>query len=155
MEDENTQERMVPVIEEELVTGTHAVKTGSVRVRKEVEHLHKNVEMPAVRDVVSVNRVPVNQVVTSAPGIREEGDTLIVPVLEEEIVVEKRLVLKEEIHIRRRRIEDRVTKVVEFDREQATIERLDSEDNVIATSSPAPSDLPQSGFFSKHKNILK
>ncbi|MDQ1470934.1 MAG: hypothetical protein QOJ99_2414 [Bryobacterales bacterium] len=155
MEDENTQERMVPVIEEELVTGAHAVKTGSVRVHKEVEHFRKNVEMPAMRDVVSVNRVPVNQVVTSAPEVREEGDTLIVPVLEEEIVVEKRLVLKEEIHIRRRRIEDRVTRSVELDREHATIERLDSEGNVVATSSPTRSDLPQSGLFSKHKNILK
>jgi len=154
-EEENKQERMVPVIEEELVTGAHAVRTGSVRVRKEVEHLRKNVEMPAVRDVVSVNRVPVNQVVTAAPEIREEGDTLIVPVLEEEIIVEKRLVLKEEIHIRRRRVEDRVTKAVEVDRERATIERLDSEGNVVGTSSPTPSDVPQSGLFSKHKSVIK
>jgi uncharacterized protein (TIGR02271 family) len=155
MEQENTQDRVVPVIEEELLTGAHAVKTGAVRVRKEVEHLRKNVEMPAMRDVVSVNRVPVNQVVTSAPEVREEGDTLIVPVLEEEIVVEKRLVLKEEIHIRRRRIEEHVTKAVELDREHATIERLDAEGNVVGTSSPVRNDVPQSGLFSKHKNILK
>jgi uncharacterized protein (TIGR02271 family) len=155
MEDENTQERLVPVIEEELVTGTHAVKTGSVRVRKEVEHVRQNVEMPTMRDVVSVNRVPVNKVVTTAPAIREEGDTLIVPVLHEEIVVEKRLVLKEEIHIRRRRHEDRTTKTVELDREHATVERLDSEGNVVGTSTPSRSEVPQSGLFTKHKNILK
>jgi uncharacterized protein (TIGR02271 family) len=155
MNEENTQERVVPVIEEDLVTGAHAVKTGSVRVRKEVEHLRKNVEMPAMRDVVSVNRVPVNKVVTSVPGVREEGELLIVPVLEEEIVVEKRLVLKEEIHIRRRRIEEHVTKVVELDREHATIERLDAEGDVVGTSSPTRSDIQQSGLFSKHEQILK
>src|SRR5438309_1317800 len=129
MEEENTQERVVPVIEEELVAGTHAVKTGSVRVHKEVEHARQNVEIPTLRDVVSVNRVPINQVVTTAPAVREDGDTMIIPVLEEEIVVEKRLVLKEEIHIRRRRVEDRSTKSVEVEREHATIERLDSEGN--------------------------
>lgn len=37
-----------------------------------------------------------------APEIRTEGDVTIVPVLEEVLVVEKRLVLKEELHIRRR-----------------------------------------------------
>ena len=82
----------VPVIEEELVTGMRAVKTGSLRARKRVEHIRKEIDMPTVQDVVSVSRVSVNRVVTTMPNMREEGDTLIVPVVDEEIVVHKRLV---------------------------------------------------------------
>ena len=153
MEDEKTQESSVPVIEEELVTGTHAVKTGSVRVRKEVERIQKNVEMPVVRDVVKVSRIPMNRVVTAPPAVREEGDILIVPVVEEEVVIEKRLVLKEEIHIHRRRTKGPVTKAVTLDREHATIERLDSEGNVIATSKPPRPETPPG--FKKHKSLLE
>jgi uncharacterized protein (TIGR02271 family) len=135
MEDhQNAEQITVPVIEEELVTGTRAVKTGSVRVRKRVEHIRKEIDMPTVQDVVSVSRVTVNRVVATMPNTREEGDTLIVPVVEEEIVVHKRLVLKEEIHIRRRRVARRITKAVTLDREHATVERLDAAGNPISGS---------------------
>ena len=127
----------MPVIEEELVTGTREVKAGSVRVRKEIERTVRNVEMPLVRDVVTVSRIPVNRVVTAIPEIREEGDILVVPVVEEEIVVQKRLVLKEEIHIQRRKETNRITESVNLDREHAIVERLNSEGDVICKLHPA------------------
>jgi uncharacterized protein (TIGR02271 family) len=141
MDDDQDQQRTVPVIEEELVTGTREIKTGTVRIRKEVERVRKTVEMPAVRDVVKVSRVPVNRVISTMPEIRTEGDIVIVPVVEEEIVVEKRLVLKEEIRLHRRRVRGRVTKSVGIGREHATVERLDSEGNVIARSRPRPKSV--------------
>jgi uncharacterized protein (TIGR02271 family) len=134
---EQRQERAVPVIEEELVTGTRTVKTGSVRIHKEVEEIRKTVEMPTFQDVVEVTRKAVNRVVTASPEIREEGDLVIIPVVEEEIVVRKRLVLKEEIHIRRRRTEDVVREEVTLARERATVERLDETGRVVETSEPA------------------
>jgi stress response protein YsnF len=63
--------------------------------------------------------------------MREEGDTLIIPVVEEELIVQKRFVLKEEIHVRRRRTKERVTKSITLAREHAVVERLDSNGNVI------------------------
>ena len=145
----NEQERTVPVIEEELVTGTRRVKTGSVRIRKTVQRVHRTVDIPTVRDAVEVTRKAINEVVTVAPEVREEGDTLIIPVLEEEVVVTKRLVLREEIHIRRSQTHERVTKEVAVGREVATIDRLDAEGNVTAvneqppiTSSPEPVPVP-------------
>jgi uncharacterized protein (TIGR02271 family) len=134
VEETAVEETVVPVIEEELVTGTRAVKSGSVRVRKEVEHLQKEVEMPLTRDVTKVSRIPINREIESIPEPREEGDTLIIPVVEEEIVVRKRLVLKEEIHIRRSRVKERVTKTVTLDREHAVVERLDEAGNVVQTA---------------------
>jgi stress response protein YsnF len=53
MQDDESLERSVPVIEEELVTGARAMKTGSVRIHKEVERLLRTVEMPVVQDVAS------------------------------------------------------------------------------------------------------
>jgi uncharacterized protein (TIGR02271 family) len=151
MEDENTQQS-VPVIEEELVTGTRPVKTGSVRVRKEVERIRKTVDMPAIRDVVDVSRVPVNRIITSVPDMREEGEILIIPVVEEEIVIQKRLVLKEEIHIRRRRVKSHVTKSATVGREHAVIERLDGEGRVIASSKPS---RPEPAGLRKYKSLLE
>jgi len=132
MEEENTP-RVVPVIEEELVTGTRLVKTGSVKVRKEVERIQKEVEISSLRDSVRVTRIPVNRVVTAVPEVREEGGILIVPVVEEKIVIQKRLVLKEEIHIIRERVEERVKKSVTLERERAIVERLDRDGVVIET----------------------
>ena len=70
-----------------------------------------------------IERVPVNRVVERAPAIREEGDTIIIPILEEIMVVEKRLVLKEEIHIRRGEVVQHVREPVQLRSETASLER--------------------------------
>jgi len=56
-------------------------------------------------DEVAVERVPVNRIVDQMPETRQEGDVLVVPVVEEVITVQKRLLLKEEVRIQRRRNE--------------------------------------------------
>src|SRR5205085_9042013 len=85
---------------------------------------------------VQVSRRRVNRVVSAIPETREEGDTLIIPVVEEEIVVHKRLILREEIHVKRRRITENVAKDVTLQRERAVVERMDGEGRVIASSGP-------------------
>lgn len=157
MDEEQPQPQVIPVIEEELVAGTREVKTGTVRVSKSVEQVRKIVTAPAVRDVVQVNRVPVNRVVDAVPKMREEGDVLIIPVVEEELVVQKRLVLKEEIHIRRRRAHEQVSKDVVLDREHAVVERLDADGHVIGRSTAAPAAKPaaRQTARSSHRSLLK
>ena len=154
-EEEKKNEVAVPVIEEELVTGRREVKTGSVRVRKRVQRIRKSIEMPVVRDAVKVERVPVNRVVKEMPAIREEHGVLVIPVVEEEIVVRRRLVLREEIHVIRSKVTERATAGVNVARERAVVERLDSEGNVIARSKPRegkPGSSPQNFF--KEKGVL-
>jgi stress response protein YsnF len=63
--------------------------------------------------------------VTQAPEIREEGDVLIVPILEEIMVVEKRLVLKEELRIRRTRSTRPERQTHRLRRETVAVERPD------------------------------
>jgi uncharacterized protein (TIGR02271 family) len=157
MEEERHEPTVIPVIEEELVAGTREVKTGTVRISKEVEQVRKIVTSPAVRDVVEVNRIPVNRIVNSIPQMREEGDLLVIPVVEEELVIQKRLILKEEIHIRRKRTRERVSKAVTLDSERAVVERLDAGGNVVARSVPqskTPTQREKAQPRRAHRSLL-
>jgi stress response protein YsnF len=49
---------------------------------------------------------------------------MIVPILEEVLVVEKRLMVKEEIHITKQRVEKHAPQRVTLRREEAVIERM-------------------------------
>lgn len=129
--DEQQEDIVIPVIEEELATGTRAVKTGSVRVDKHVQKRVRRISAPLIHEDIEVRRVPVNREVTEAPRVRRRGNTVIVPVMEEEMVVTKRLILKEEIHIVKRRTRERVVKEVELERERAEIHRLDASGRVV------------------------
>jgi len=132
-------ETVVPVISEEVVPEKRTVRTGAVRVHKRVNAHTEHVEMPLTRETVDVRRVVVNKEVSSAPQTRTEGDTTIIPVVEEEIVVTKRLVLKEEIHLTKRRTVTTGNQDVTVGREEAEVERVDAEGrrlNVDPSSKP-------------------
>lgn len=94
----------VPLIEEELVATKKRVKGGEIVVRKTVETLPQSVPIDLTYDEVSVERVPVNRVFDpkKLPKQRQEGDTLIIPVIEEQAVVVKQYLVREEIRITRR-----------------------------------------------------
>ena len=74
------------------------------------------------QDVV-VDRVPVGTRVDAVPPVRREGDVVIMPVVEEVLVVEKRLILKEELHIRIDVTTREETRTVRLRREHAEIDR--------------------------------
>ena len=113
---------VIPVLREELKVSKREVETGRVVVHKTVSERDENVEMLLRRTDVSVERVPVGRTVTEAPASREEGDVLIIPVMEEVLVVEKRLILKEELHIRKTTTERTAHEVVRLRTETARIE---------------------------------
>ena len=75
--------------------------------------------------------MPVNRVVETAPEVRRSGDTIIIPVVEEQLITTRQLVLKEEVHVIRRRTKERVTKEVVLERERADIKRLDAKGRTI------------------------
>ena len=111
-------------VEEELVAGTREREAGAVRVRKRVVAEHQRMEVPIRREEVRVDRVPVEGEVASEADIRE--DEVVIPLTEEEVVVEKRPVAKEEIRIRKDVVED--TEVVEEDVRREEID-IDDERN--------------------------
>jgi stress response protein YsnF len=118
----------VPVIAEELAIGTRTVDTGrGVRVHKTVVEQPVTIDERLARDEVEIRHVPVDRIVApdEAPANRYEGDTLVVPVLEEVLVVERRVRIKEELHITRIRREEHHQEQVVLKAEQVSVERFD------------------------------
>jgi len=123
---ERGEEQIVlPVVEEELEVHKRVVETGGVRLRKIVREREEVVEEPLLREEVHVERVPVNRVIDSPIGSRQEGDTLILPILEEVLVVEKRLMLKEELRITTKRRTTSEPQHFTLRSEEAVVERLE------------------------------
>lgn len=118
---------VIPVVQEEVVIGKREVETGRVRVTKTVREREAVVDEPLLREQVQIERVPVNRVITEPVDVRHEGDTLIVPVVKEVLVVEKRLMLVEELHITKVRQAERQPQAVTLREEMVDITRVAGE----------------------------
>ena len=80
---------VIPIIEEQAVIGKRIVETGKVRISKRVSEHEKIIDEPLLHEEVTVERVAVNQYVETPPEIRQEGDMMIIPVIEEQLVLKK------------------------------------------------------------------
>ncbi|WP_340315343.1 YsnF/AvaK domain-containing protein [Rhizorhabdus argentea] len=125
---------VIPLVEEQISTSKERFETGTVRVRTFTTETIERVTEELRQDQVDIHHVPVDRPIESVPDIREEDGTLIIPVVEEILVVEKRLVLKEEIHIRRRQTAERFEKSIPLKSQQAIIERHRSDGTVSPPS---------------------
>jgi uncharacterized protein (TIGR02271 family) len=89
----------IGLVEEQLEVGTREVDRGRVRIRTKVDTREELVEAALRQDDVAVERVPIGRLLNAVPAVREEDGVLIVPVLEERLVVTKQLFLKEEVRV--------------------------------------------------------
>jgi stress response protein YsnF len=92
----------IPIAHEELHVDKKIVEQGRVRVATHVHERTARIQEELAREDVDVEWVDIDREVDSIPEIRTEGDTLIVPLFEEVLVVEKRLVLRQELRLTRR-----------------------------------------------------
>lgn len=116
---------VIPVIKEDLKVTRHEKTRAVVRVHKNVKEREARVDEPGYVENVMVERVPKNEAVTDAPHPRYEGDTLVIPVLEEVLVVEKRLILKEEVRVTKVRQETHDPQSVTLRSEEVQVERIE------------------------------
>jgi stress response protein YsnF len=114
----------IPVVEEELQIGRREVETGRVRVRTVTEERTETASDRLLHSDVEVERVAVNRAIDELPTIREEGDVMIVPVIEERLV--KRLFLVEEVHIRRRVTAEQFEHPVKLRSQRVVVDRQQS-----------------------------
>ena len=121
-------EDVIPLVEEVAHVTKRRVTTGQVTVRTITDTFDEKVEAELSRDTVVVTRVPIDREVTTIPQVRTEGNVTIVPVFEEVLVVEKRLVLREEIHLARTAETDTVASHVTLRRQRAAVDRQDAGD---------------------------
>ncbi len=117
---------VIPVVEETLDVQKREVEIGRVRVTKKVHEREEIVDEPLMEEEVSVTRVDINRFVEGPVAVRHEGDTMVIPLLEEVLVTEKRLMLKAELHITKRQFETHKPQTVTLRTEEAIVERIDS-----------------------------
>ena len=113
----------VPVINESIHVEKLTRDTETVRVTTHVEAETVLVDAPRVVETIEVERRAIGRPVDGPIGMRTEGDTTIISVVEEIVVVEKRFVLKEEVRVTKRRSEETLRAEVTLRREVAHVER--------------------------------
>ena len=124
----------IELVEEQLEIGKREVERGRVVVRTRVEERDEVAEIELQQEDVSVERVPRGVPVETLPAVREEDGVLIIPVVEEQLVVTTRLILKEEIRITRQRRTELVREPVRLRSERADIQRLEGRSPVSLSS---------------------
>lgn len=150
----------LPLIEESLSVERVAVDRGGYRISKRVESRDEIVDEPLRRDEVRIERRKVGRTLAEGeiPDARYEGDTLVLPIVEEVVVLQKRLVLSEEVRVTRLSGTRRAPQSVTLRKEQVSIERLGPQ-----PSAPEPSSPPRpsgsaiaaraGGHFSGERNM--
>ena len=117
----------IEIAEERATLDVVERATGRVSVRTRTETREESVDLALESVGADVKRVPIDRYIEdgdAVPRARQEGDTWILPVLEEVLVVEKRLLLKEELHVTQVGDRQDVTVPVTLRRQVAEIERM-------------------------------
>ncbi len=114
---------IIPVVEERLVVSKRTVPTAKIRLRKDVQEYEQTISESLAARTFDVERIVLNQVVEAAPGVRQEGQTTIYPLVEERLILTKELVLREELRVTRRDTERLDTRTVQLQREVMLVER--------------------------------
>lgn len=137
---EDQEVAAIPLAEERVSVTKREVESGRLRIHVSVEERQDAVPVELSHDEVEVERVPVNKAVTELPIVRLEGTTTIIPVVEEVVVVEKRFILVEEIHVRRKSVTETRQIPVALRSEHVRIERSGSPESVSLTNDPGRSE---------------
>lgn len=132
----------IPVVEEALTVQTRVVELGHVSIRKQVDEYLDERTVALLHQEVEVERIPIDRIVPEMLQPYMDGDVYVVPVIEEEVIVQRQLRLKEELRIRRVVGQHETTLQTPYRRERVTVEEhwLDGR-----ASSSAPAHEPLSG----------
>ncbi len=123
MDERIKDEITIPLMEEHLQVGTRTVETGVVTLRKRVEEYQETLDVPLAARTFDIERVVLNRPVDKAPEVRVEGETTIYSLVEEQLVMTRQLILKEEVRVTRRDTERRDTRTVTLTREHLDVTR--------------------------------
>jgi uncharacterized protein (TIGR02271 family) len=130
----SSTDAVLPVIQEQIMVGKRMVETATVEVKKTVTEGPEPVHVVVAHDETSVERVPVNRFVDKTPEIRYDGDTMIIPVMKEVAVVEKKLMLVEELHVTKRAVQTQETEYITVRREHLEVKRTPIDEGQAAVS---------------------
>ena len=117
------------VIHEQVQIDKEVIETGVVQLIKQVSEDRQVVDLPSSREEITVERVARNQYVETPPSVRYEGDTMIIPVLQEVLVTQKKILLVEEVYVTKHRVHEHRSEEVILRKETIVVERTPIESN--------------------------
>ena len=123
---DSTDDLKLTLLAEELEVQKETVETGRLRVSKQTRTREAFVDETLLSEQAEVERIPVGRQIVETPSVRQEGETTIIPIVEEVLHTERRLMLKEEIRITRRRKTERFQDRVPLRYQEAVITRVQS-----------------------------
>jgi uncharacterized protein (TIGR02271 family) len=118
------ESQVISLAEEQVTIGKRRVVTRKVRVNKRVNETQELVDVPLLKEQVEVRHVPVTGWLDAPLSTRQEGDTIIMPIMEEVLVLEKRLRLIEEVHVIKHRRTIQHREEVPLRHETADVEQI-------------------------------
>jgi uncharacterized protein (TIGR02271 family) len=119
-----TDPEVLQLFSEDAVVERETVETGRVRVATVTHTREHLIEELLARTNVEVKRVPIGRVVDAIPPVKDDADLTVIPIVEETLVVERRLVLKEEVHIQRRKSTERFQETVQLRHQTAEVTHI-------------------------------
>ena len=121
---EQTGETVLPLLAEEVAVSKQVVETGRVQVARITHEREQLIDELLTHETVEIDRTPIGRQVDRVPPIIDEGDTVVIPIVEEVLVVERRLLLKEEVRVRRVHSTERHQESVILRHHEAVVTRL-------------------------------
>lgn len=140
----DTGEPAIRLHAEDITVARRSVAGDTVRVETTTRMRDHHIDEPHLHTRVQVERIPIGRIVAAVPPVREEGDTTILPVVEEIILVERRLILKEEVHVRRVRVAERHSQTVTTREQTAEVYRTEAGSSEPEDSRHPLSETPTS-----------
>jgi stress response protein YsnF len=126
------QDVVVPIYQERACVSKRRVVTSRVKVSRVTHQSERLLTETLARQQVKIDRIPIGKLIDAVPKIREEGDAIIIPIVEEIPVVEHRLVLTEEVWVRRVRSKENYRERVTLRCQKAVVTRDPAEPPVAA-----------------------
>jgi len=111
------------LLAEELSVTKETLEAGRVRISTTTHEREALIDEDLARERVEIETVPIGRRIDAVPEMRQERDTTIIPIVEEVLVVERRLMLKEEIRIKRVRTTERHQEKVMLRHQEAVVTR--------------------------------
>jgi len=116
---------IVPLVAETAAVSKQFRTTGRVRVKVRTETERRMLVEELAGQEIEIERVPRNELIETIPEVRTENGTTIIPLVQEQLVVEKRLVLVEEVRLHRVQTKQTVTVPVDLRAERADVEHIE------------------------------
>ena len=104
---DKTGETVIPLLAEEVAVAKQVVETGRVQVSRVTHEREQLIDELLAHNTVEIDRTAIGRQIDAMPAVRDEGDTIVIPIVEEVLVIERRLLLKEEVRVRRVRSTER------------------------------------------------